>query len=111
MTRHDSGAATRLVQRLATVVAMLMAAAAIGTAATAGAAPASGAGRVTVFPSTVGPEEITAGPDGALWFTEAAANKIGRITTAGLSDRLMHVELERVFERNVIRHEYRSKRG
>jgi len=26
---------------------------------------------------------ITAGPDGALWFVEGAANKIGRITTAG----------------------------
>src|SRR5258707_1434524 len=28
------------------------------------------------------PAGITAGPDGALWFTERAANKIGRITTA-----------------------------
>jgi virginiamycin B lyase len=26
---------------------------------------------------------ITAGPGGALWFTEFAGNKIGRITTAG----------------------------
>jgi streptogramin lyase len=30
-----------------------------------------------------GPSGITAGPDGALWFTEASANKIGRITTGG----------------------------
>ena len=29
------------------------------------------------------PEGITAGSDGALWFTEAVGNKIGRITTAG----------------------------
>jgi virginiamycin B lyase len=29
------------------------------------------------------PTVITAGPDGALWFTEANANNIGRITTAG----------------------------
>ncbi len=29
------------------------------------------------------PQGITAGPDGALWFTEVGANKIGRITTAG----------------------------
>ncbi len=29
------------------------------------------------------PTDITAGPDGALWFTERDANKIGRITTAG----------------------------
>lgn len=26
---------------------------------------------------------ITAGPDGAMWFGETSANKIGRITTAG----------------------------
>jgi virginiamycin B lyase len=26
---------------------------------------------------------ITAGPDGALWFTESASGKIGRITTGG----------------------------
>jgi len=30
-----------------------------------------------------GPQSITAGPDGALWFTENGGNKIGRITTAG----------------------------
>jgi streptogramin lyase len=65
----------------------------------------------TIPTANSSPAGIKAGPDGALWFTEAAANKIGRITTAGLSDRLLHVELERVFERNVIRHEYRSKRG
>src|SRR6266436_4294219 len=30
------------------------------------------------------PFGITTGPDGALWFTEFAYNKIGRITTAGV---------------------------
>lgn len=30
------------------------------------------------------PGGITAGPDGALWFTENQGNKIGRITTAGV---------------------------
>ena len=30
-----------------------------------------------------GPSEITAGPDGALWFTNPGNNTIGRITTAG----------------------------
>jgi virginiamycin B lyase len=30
-----------------------------------------------------GPNGITAGPDGALWFTEQNSNKIGRITTSG----------------------------
>ena len=27
---------------------------------------------------------ITAGPDGALWFTEPGINKIGRVTTSGV---------------------------
>ena len=31
-----------------------------------------------------GPSAIAKGPDGALWFTETAAGKIGRITTAGV---------------------------
>src|SRR5262249_61231826 len=31
-----------------------------------------------------GPSDITAGPDGALWFTEGNGNKIGQITTAGV---------------------------
>src|SRR4051812_3374645 len=30
------------------------------------------------------PLEITAGPDGNLWFTESGANKIGRMTPAGV---------------------------
>lgn len=35
-------------------------------------------------PPTVGtPLTITVGPDGALWFTERDANKIGRVTTSG----------------------------
>ena len=29
------------------------------------------------------PNDIAAGPDGALWFTEAQANKIGRVTISG----------------------------
>src|SRR5579864_5791644 len=31
-----------------------------------------------------GPQGITAGPDGALWFTEIYGDRIGRITTAGV---------------------------
>ena len=31
-----------------------------------------------------GPNGITVGPDGALWFTEYDGNKIGRITKAGV---------------------------
>ena len=30
------------------------------------------------------PDDITTGPDGALWFTNAGNNSIGRITTAGV---------------------------
>jgi len=33
--------------------------------------------------AAAGPHGIAAGPDGALWFTEANGNKIGRVTTAG----------------------------
>jgi streptogramin lyase len=36
-------------------------------------------------PCGSGPTYITSGPDGALWFTERRANKIGRITTDGLT--------------------------
>lgn len=47
------------------------------------AAPAwATAGTVTEFPTMNSPLVITAGLDGALWFTENAAS-IGRITTAG----------------------------
>ena len=35
------------------------------------------------LPASAVPEEIAAGPDGALWFTDWAGGKIGRITTAG----------------------------
>ncbi|MGZ5380745.1 MAG: Vgb family protein [Thermoanaerobaculia bacterium] len=50
---------------------------------------ASPAGALTVndFPVPVqytGPQGITVGPDGNLWFTEYAANQIGRITPAGV---------------------------
>src|SRR6266566_3906749 len=32
-----------------------------------------------------GPNDITAGPDGAMWFTEGNGNKIGRMTTADIT--------------------------
>src|SRR2546421_6418564 len=49
-------------------------------------------GEVTKFPAGTGsgsypgtsPEGITAGPDGNIWFTEAGAGRIGRITPAGV---------------------------
>ncbi len=44
---------------------------------TSGLTPFNSNGGIT------GPHTIIAGPDGALWFTETGANKIGRITTDG----------------------------
>ncbi len=43
------------------------------------------AGAITEFslPSNGHPRQITTGPDGALWFTDAGNNAIGRITTSG----------------------------
>lgn len=44
-------------------------------------------GTIQEFPvptSTAGIGSIAVGPDGALWFTEVQANKIGTITTAGV---------------------------
>jgi len=41
-------------------------------------------GTITEFPiptAKSGPNGITAGPDGNLWFTEEAGNKIGQITS------------------------------
>jgi streptogramin lyase len=44
-------------------------------------ASAPGAGHVRIFPGIAGPGGITAGPDGALWFTNY--DSIGRMTTNG----------------------------
>src|SRR5947209_2533972 len=53
-----------------------------------GALPAAAAaGRITKFtvPTAMSfPNGITNGPDGALWFTEAGAGKIGHVTTGGV---------------------------
>jgi virginiamycin B lyase len=38
---------------------------------------------ITEFPIPTEANSIVAGPDGALWFTAHARNKIGQITTAG----------------------------
>jgi len=46
----------------------------------------STSGKITEFPIPTGcsqPIEITAGPDGNLWFTEYCSNKIGRISMSG----------------------------
>jgi virginiamycin B lyase len=51
------------------------------------ALPASGAqalsGELREYPVNGGPVDITAGPDGELWFTERDGNQIGRIPATG----------------------------
>src|SRR5262245_24265924 len=52
-----------------------------------GAVPAEAAKRIKEFPvPTPGslPHGIAVGPDGNLWFTERAGDKIGRITPTGV---------------------------
>ena len=56
---------------------------------TPGASPSSGdANPATILEYAIptvnsGPWSITSGSDGALWFTESAAGKIGRVTSSG----------------------------
>src|SRR5439155_19274376 len=50
------------------------------------ASPAQAAKRITEFPLPTpfsGPFEVTAGPDGNIWFTEWSASRIGRMTKGG----------------------------
>jgi virginiamycin B lyase len=80
-------------RRLAILVALLLAATGLATAQAhpAAAAPATGAGIVTIFSSpnihlSTGGDSyngMTRGPDGALWFTNPGNNTIGRISTVG----------------------------
>src|SRR2546425_9241603 len=51
-----------------------------------GTPPARGVVVTEFTPPTGGssPQEITVGPDGALWFTQLGSNQIGRITTGGV---------------------------
>jgi streptogramin lyase len=49
----------------------------------ASVASASAAGSVRVYAGLDGPAGITAGPDGAMWFTNTGNSSIGRITTTG----------------------------
>jgi streptogramin lyase len=45
--------------------------------------PTMVAPQLTIYAGIDSPEHITAGPDGALWFTNEFGNSIGRITTSG----------------------------
>ena len=49
-----------------------------------GGSPPPGWSPTTPTPASTSPYGITAGPDGALWFTNYGNNSIGRITTAGV---------------------------
>ncbi len=90
--RHEMSARSllRKVKRitcfLLVLLPSLLALACSPTPATGGQHIQSTAGTITEFAlPTAGsqPEGITSGPDQALWFTELAGNKIGRITTGG----------------------------
>jgi virginiamycin B lyase len=52
---------------------------------------------ITEYPIPTDAESIVAGPDGALWFTAHARNKIGRITTAGTVTEFLIPVPPRVF--------------
>ena len=74
------------------------------------ASPGSTAtGKINEFPlptERAGPFDITAGPDGNLWFTEFSADKIGRITPTGeIKEFPMPGERERP-----VRHHHRARR-
>ena len=91
----SGGDTSRIVRRRRRVMSITLLLGAAGLAgAQAGpvaAAPAEGAGIITIYHSpnihlSTSPESanaITAGPDGALWFTNPGNNTIGRITTYG----------------------------
>src|SRR4051812_44561153 len=70
-------------RRLTAALAVLLIAPTVGiellteVAAGAGITTFTGSGQVSH------PDGIVAGPDGALWFTEASDNRIGRIATNG----------------------------
>jgi streptogramin lyase len=66
---------------LALLVAIPVSLGAVPPAAVSQAAPS----RIVEYdiPSTGVPEHITAGPDGALWFSERYTTQIGRVTVAG----------------------------
>ena len=67
------------------LVALLLPAVAAGAAITEFSIPTPGSA----------PHGIATGPDGALWFTEVTANKIGRITTAGSATEFQLPQPER----------------
>src|SRR5258708_25185668 len=77
---NSSGLGPRLAAPITAVIAC------VGLLSLSSATAWTKVGTITEFPvptSSSGPNGITAGPDGNLWFTESNANQIGRITTSG----------------------------
>jgi hypothetical protein len=72
--------------RLALGVVLVVGPGVWGAVSAAPAIAASPPGTITNYtgPGISGPNGIAAGPDGALWFTNAGNNSIGRITTNGI---------------------------
>ena len=68
--------------RLLLVLAAVLAGLPALMPAAAAAAQAARAGSITIYPGISDPQAITAGPDGAMWFTQAYTSGIGRITTS-----------------------------
>src|ERR1700761_3487619 len=78
-------AAARARRRVGFLVGVMSALLVSATLIAGTARAASAPGTITNFtdPSMEVPTGIVTGPDGALWFTNAEASSIGRITTAG----------------------------
>jgi streptogramin lyase len=72
-----------LIRRLAGLTAVAVGVPVLTLGLTTGTASASGAGQVTIYAATSRPVGITAGPGGALWFTDQENSSIGRITISG----------------------------
>ena len=64
-----------LLRRLAGLTAALIAMPVLTLGLTSGSVSASGAGQVTIYRGIYYPKRITAGPDGALWFTKARLDR------------------------------------
>ncbi len=81
---HDVSSRPRRTGRTAIAAVVLSLTAVVATVGTA--SPARADGEITAFtnPGVFSPGGITAGPDGALWFTDTWTDSIGRMTTAGV---------------------------
>src|SRR4051812_36530243 len=77
------GIETRRVVGRISALAVLAASLTLTTGVAAGATSTGAIKEYAIPTADSNPQRIATGPDGNLWFTEAAGNKIGRITTSG----------------------------